>query len=316
MNSTRISMCVMAGLAAVLMDDSPMPVRWNPGQAPSASSGIQPVLRLEKPRYVLGESIRFWVGVETQDSTKVAEALRKPCSLTAIRPDGSTKIESVGWPLDGIDGAGWTGGWGFGSDTVQEGTYTLDLECGIAKTPPVNLNVERNEIADQIKAQFLFPETRSLTPGDQVPVVLSVQNNSRHTIRFAKRGSIEESISLRVVSEEPYATSEFFYPREKLDGASTSAPAGYSWRNASEVPSVVLRPGEHFEQRLLLNHAYAFEKPGYFQVTFSTVLAVLVGERDGEFRDLCPIRLPAEERARFVVTGPPRPSALADRARR
>lgn len=147
----------MAGLAVVLMDDSPMPVRWNPGQAPSASSGIQPVLRLEKPRYALGESIRFWVGVQSKDSTKVAEALRKPCSLTTIRPDGSTKIESVRWRLDGIHGADWTGGWGFGDDTVQEGTYTLDLECGIGKTPPVNLIVEQNEIADQVKVQFLFP---------------------------------------------------------------------------------------------------------------------------------------------------------------
>ena len=107
---------------------------------------------------------------------------------------------------------------------------------------------------------------------------------------------MEESISLRVVSEEPYGTSEFFYPREKLDAASTSAPDGYSWRNAAEVPSVVLRPGEHFEQRLLLNNAYAFERPGHFQVTFSTVLAVLLGEGAGEFRDLCPIRLPAEAR--------------------
>jgi hypothetical protein len=32
---------------------------------------------------------------------------------------------------------------------------------------------------------------------------------------------MEESISLRVVSEEPYGASEFFYPRKKLDAAST-----------------------------------------------------------------------------------------------
>jgi hypothetical protein len=109
-----------------------------------------------------------------------------------------------------------------------------------------------------------------------------------------------------VVGKEPYATSEFFYPREKLDGVSACALDGYSWRNASGVPSVVLRPGEHLEQPVLLNDAYSFETPGYFQVTLSTVLAVLVGEKDGEFRDLCPIRLPAEARARFAVSEPPR----------
>jgi hypothetical protein len=42
---------------------------------------INPVLRLEKPKYLLGESIRFRVGVETDGSGSIPHDLKKPCSL-------------------------------------------------------------------------------------------------------------------------------------------------------------------------------------------------------------------------------------------
>jgi hypothetical protein len=79
-------------------------------------------------------------------------------------------------------------------------------------------------------------------------------------------------------------------------------PDTYTWDVASAVPSVVLRPGEHFEQHLSLEEAYSFDGPGNYRVTFSTALSVLVGEKNGRFEELCPIRLPVIANAEFVVS--------------
>ena len=67
----------------------------------STAQVIHPVLRLEKPKYLLGESIRFWVGVETDGSAPIPHNLRKPCSLTVTKPDGGTEVQTIAWPIDG-----------------------------------------------------------------------------------------------------------------------------------------------------------------------------------------------------------------------
>jgi len=61
---------------------------------------VQPVLRLEKERYVLAEAIRCWVGVMPKNSTIIPQELRKPCSLGVTEPDGAHRVASVGWPPD------------------------------------------------------------------------------------------------------------------------------------------------------------------------------------------------------------------------
>src|SRR5271167_3819044 len=78
--------------------------------AQSAAAAIHPVLRLEKPKYLLGESIRFWVGVEVEPPGVIPRALRAACSLEITRPDGSTETQSIGWPVDGNPDRGWSGG--------------------------------------------------------------------------------------------------------------------------------------------------------------------------------------------------------------
>jgi hypothetical protein len=264
-------------------------------------AGIQPVLRLEKPRYVLGESIRFWVGVSPKNSSVIPEEFRKPCSLTITKPDGTTKTQSVGWPIDGIVGATWYGGWGFGDDGVEVGSYILVLECAGEKTKPLELIVERNDVSDQIRAEFHFERSGVIRMGTPVPVILTVQNNSPNAIQFPQRGAMSEGISLRVIREEPAFRSDFFYPWEKLTSSST-LPDTYTWDVASNIPSVVLKPGEHFEQHFVLEEAYSFDQPGNYEVTFSTVLSVLVGEAHGPFSELCPIRMPVEAKEKFTVT--------------
>ena len=261
--------------------------------------GLQPVLRLEKPRYIEGESIRFWVGVKPNNSAKIPQELRKPCSLSVSKPDGTEREESVGWPVDGMVDHGWSGGWGFGDDKVGPGVYVLILECAGEKTAPLELIVEQNQILTQIKAQFRFEREGSITKTTDVPIVLTVDNDSKATIRFPQRGAMMEGLTLQVIRKDPAFQSDFFYPWKKLSH-SRFVPDTYSW-DYTDIPSVTLKPGEHFEQKFLLKDAFFFDKAGDYRISIGTVFSVLVGEKDGPFANVSPIRIPATASAHFVV---------------
>jgi hypothetical protein len=97
------------------------------------AGGIEPILRLEKPRYIAGEAIRFWLGVKPKNTPTIPEELRKPCSLGVTKPDGTRRVQSVGWPLDGMVEQGWSGGWGIGDEMVEPGVYVLVLESVLAR---------------------------------------------------------------------------------------------------------------------------------------------------------------------------------------
>jgi len=301
MIGARFFTCSGVGLSLTLIGNAPISAPLAQTRAPGEVAGIQPVLRLEKPRYVLGESIRFWVGVSPKNSSVILQESRKPCSLTITKPDGTTNTQPVGWPIDGTVGGAWYGGWGFGDDGVEVGSYILVLNCAGEKTAPLELIVERNDISDQIKAEFCFERSGVIKMGTPVPVTLTVQNDSENTMRFPQRGAMGEGVSLTVVRDEPAFHSAFFYPSEKLSD-SMVMPDTYTWDVASEVPSVVLKPGEHFEQHFSLEEAYSFDQPGNYEVTFATVLAVLVGGKNGPFADLCPIRFTVVAGAKFVVS--------------
>jgi hypothetical protein len=269
----------------------------------NGATGVEPILRLEKPRYVLGETIRFWVGESSKDPTGIPESLRTPCRLSITTPGGARSVESISWPADGSSDNGWLGGWGLGDRKIEPGDYILVLDCAGERTAPVKLIVERNEVFSQIKAAFRFEREGAVTKGTKVPVALTVQNDSTSVIRFPKRGALMEGVSIKVVRKEPALDSEFFYPWQKLSHLSTGpASFTYTWEAASDVPSVVLQPGQHFEQRLLLGEAYSFDGDGDYKITFSTVLSVLVGEKGGRFGELCPIRLPVTTSAMFVLS--------------
>jgi len=152
----------------------------------------------------------------------------------------------------------------------------------------------------QIKAQFRFEREGAITKSTHVPIVLTVDNGSQETIRFPRRGAMAEGISLELVRKEPAFHSGLFFPWEKLSHSNT-IPDTYSW-DFPEIPSVTLKPGEHFEQHLLLEDAFSFDQAGDYHVTFATVFSVLVGEKDGPFADVCPIRISAGGSASFVVT--------------
>jgi hypothetical protein len=337
MHKARLFACVIVGLFLTVATGSSVSQSSTRIPSENGAAGVIPVLRMEKPRYVEGEAIRFWVGVRPKNSTVIPYELWNPCSLSITKPDGARRVESVAWPVDGMLDHGWSGGWGFGEEKVGPGRYLLvlakglrplkspehgqvtmlqglgnlrdesselcakNLECAGEKTPPLELIVERSEILDQIKAEFRFEREGAVTRGNQVPVVLAVQNNSQAIIRFPHRGAMMEGVSLTIVRKEPALQSALFFPWEKLSHSSVM-PDTYTWDVASEIPSVVLQPGEHFQQRFLLGDAYSFDQAGDYEIRFDTVLSVLVGEKNGEFADLCPIRLPVTASAKFVLS--------------
>ncbi|MGO8790213.1 MAG: hypothetical protein ACLQVL_22915 [Terriglobia bacterium] len=258
------------------------------GWAQEADPGFAATLRLEKPIYLLGEQVRFWVGMRSTNRSPIP--LDSPCTLSVTKPDGSTVTQSLGPPPDRmLEATIYEGGMGLG-DNIQAGKYVLIWECSNQRTKPVELTVERNEIFDQVRAQFRFERTGTVKMGSSVPVVLSVDNNSPYTIHFPERGVAGAEVSVEATREKPPESIETFYPADE-QSHSQSAPETYTWDDVPEVPSIVLKPGEHFEQQFLFEHAYSFAQPGKYKVTISTVLQLLVGEKDGPFAQVCPIRV-------------------------
>ena len=286
------SLLTTSGLLLVIASAATLTV----GQ--STTHGIHPVLKLEKPYYLLGESIRFWVGVEASDPIPVD--LRKPCALTITKPDRSTEVQTISWPIDGDPSKGWTGGWGI--NATEPGDYELELECSDERTGPIPLIVEADEISQSIRATFEFAKSGSVGNGTGIPVLFSVTNDSAFPIRFPQRGIMMEGISIEVVRDDPAYRADFFYPWEKLKQFPLS-PDTYTWQVSTELPSVVLEPGKRFQQQLALEDAYHFDKPGNYTVTFSTVVSVLVGDEHGLYGFLCPIRVVARKSQTFAVSG-------------
>src|SRR5260370_7359954 len=174
----------LVGLCLVLAVGGYVSPLSNGFASQNGRGGIEPILRLEKPRYIAGEAIRFWVGVKPKNTPTIPQELRKPCSLGVTKPDGTRRVQSVGWPLDGMVDQGWSGGWGFGDERVETGVYVLVLECAGEKTAPLKLIVEQSEILTQVKDQFRFESDGAKTKTTPLPITLTFANAPTAPIRF------------------------------------------------------------------------------------------------------------------------------------
>jgi hypothetical protein len=165
---------------------------------------------LEKPEYLLGEQIRFWVGVDIEPGVIVPEDRRKPCSLTIRTPDGEVEKQVISWPSDGMVGAGWIGGSGL--TPSGPGTLVLMMECGEQRTSPVELIVRESELIHQLATDFKFQKTGTVNQSDSILVTLIVSNNSPHIIQFPSRGVMMEGVSVDVLRRQPQSETQLFYP--------------------------------------------------------------------------------------------------------
>jgi len=96
----------------------------------NGAAGVQPVLRLWKRIDTYSERpFDSGLAVMPKNSKVIPEVLRKPCSLIITEPDGTHRVDSVGWPT-GRDARSWlvavVGVW---EENVKAGHYILLLEC-------------------------------------------------------------------------------------------------------------------------------------------------------------------------------------------
>src|SRR5258708_39209086 len=98
MHSVRLFIFLLAGLCLTVGTGSSVPPSSIEKSSENRAAGVQPVLRLEKDRYLLGEAIRFSVGGMPKNSTVIPHELTQPCSLSVTEPSRSHSVESVGWP--------------------------------------------------------------------------------------------------------------------------------------------------------------------------------------------------------------------------
>jgi hypothetical protein len=276
------------------------------------------MIRLEKARFASFEQVFFWVGVEAPNGYVIAPALRSTCRLIVTRPDGTQQVDSIGWPIDGPGDAGWRGGHRLGPG-LSLGHYTVAVEFAGQTTPPASFTVEDVPVLKDIDARFVLPSLLVLGSNDSV-VTLVVRNGSDQTIRFPHRGAggslfDDVSVGLDKTTGARWG-SHFFVPvRVLLDAAGldrrlTTSWDRFGWDLTARIPTVTVPPGETFRLGLPLSavvagrpDAGASLPPGDYTVTFSTTLELLIGEPDGAWATLSPIRIPVTSVGRGAATG-------------
>lgn len=278
------------------------------GGKPQAPNAI-PIIRLDKTRFALGESISFWVGVEQTGHAPIAKQYRKTCRLIITRPDGTQKTEVVSWPIDGPEDKGWVGGSGLGEGNTQPGRYTLVFEFAGQQTSPAFLFVEDAPILSQIKTSFAFGPMgqEAATPLDvHLPtseiITLIVHNGSEQTLRFPLLNVAGPSVSVSIRRVDGSYANDFFYPDDKLLGkgkpeAGAIAYDKLTWDFAREIPMITLPPGETFRRELSLQAAFDEARKnlplasGEYRITFKTELQMMIGAKEGRWAELSPVRL-------------------------
>jgi hypothetical protein len=291
----------------IQMTERPTPDATQEARRPP--NGV-PIIRLNKSRFVLGESVFFWVGVKAVSRDPIPKEYQKTCRLIITRPDGTTRTEPVGWPVDGPEDAGWLGGWGWGSNETQPGRYTLIFEFAGQRTELVSLFVEDLPILKQIEAEFVFSRSGDGLAIPDGNVTLIVSNISDQTLRFLQPDGFNSMVSVSLLKSDRSYRNDFFYPVESLSVGGNS-PAitfdTFTWDVASRAPSITIRPGETYRQEMPLRAALAEAAkglsvhPGRYDVTFSTTLQILIGEKDGKWSEISPVRIPVSATAACVI---------------
>jgi len=276
------------------------------GAGPQPQTTARPSIELEKTRFIPGERVFFWlITSRAADDTKPIPAqLMGNRRVIFKRPDRTERIDLPSAPTDGMGinvpgDMGWKGGWTLRDQPIQLGRWTVVYEFAGYRSKPAVFTVEELPLLKDIHASFEFSTPLSL---DDVTAsaTLVVRNDSRETIRFVERGQNMAYVSYQVQS--PTWSLSSFVPESVLVSASGHAivPTSvdlFDWHALDLFPIVSLPPGGTYRLKLPLvasiggSDAVARIPSGTYDVGFSTELQLLVGERNGPFRDFAPIRL-------------------------
>jgi hypothetical protein len=266
-----------------------------------------PIIRFDKSRFALGEAVFFWVGIEASSRAPIPKLYRKTCYLTITRPDGTSTTEPSGWPADGNPDSGWLGGAGLGDGETQLGRYTLVFEFAGLRTPPAFLFVEDVPILRQIQAEFVFSRSADGYSHPEGNVTLTIHNNSDQVLQFPRPNDSNSLVSFSLIKADGSFRGAYFYPPDKQSSEGNISFDIFSWDIAPKVSSVILRPGETFRKEMPLKTALEIAgkslsvSPGKYDISFDTNLQVLIGEKDGKWSDISPVRIRVAATAGFVI---------------
>lgn len=258
-----------------------------------------PTLQLEKPVYVAGESVRFWVGVNSE--VDIPEAFRSSCILHIVRPDGSRIDRHESWPIDGATSRSWKGGDGIGEQAPSPGRYVVSFEFAGRKTADQAFEIVENPLLRSIEARFVFYDIGS--GGIHARAAsLHVENRTGRVLRYAKLGLYGSEVWLNVKEFQPPSTVSVSVPRSALPRASEIPSFSFEkldWGNRAKWPMIALPDGGSADREIALQSAYSFRDGREYEVTIGTVLTVFVGERDDPDAQLFPLRIPVSASERF-----------------
>jgi hypothetical protein len=161
------------------------------------------------------------------------------------------------------------------------------------------------------KAEFAFSRSSDGFASPDGYVTLIVDNGSDQVLRFPRPNGIDSMVSVSLIKADRSYHNAFFYPVDRSPGQDERPVISFdtfTWGVASQVPSVTIGPGETFRQEMPLRAALAEAAkrssigPGRYDVTFSTVLQVLIGEKDGKWSEFSPVRIQVSATAACMIT--------------
>lgn len=258
--------------------------------------GFTPVLEIEKPVYLVDESIRFWVSVNAD--APIPEGVRSSCVLHWVRPDATAFDERIPWPIDGDPTRGWLGGWGFRKESPGIGRYTVSFEFAGHRTAAQSFNVVSDPFKGRIAAHWIFAVTGSVGGAHTHSALLHVENRTGRALRFAKPGLMGSEAWLELKTFQPPSTAAVpvLPAAAEIPGFSLNR---LDWDNQSKWPMIEVAAGGSVDRPLALGTAYAFREGQEYEATIHTVLTVFVGERGDSDAGIFPLRMPVFATARF-----------------
>jgi hypothetical protein len=258
--------------------------------------GFTPVLEIEKPVYLVDESIRFWVGVNAD--VPIPEGVRSSCVLHWVRPDATAFDEHISWPIDGDPTRSWRGGWGFRKESPGIGRYTVSFEFAGQRTAAQSFDVVSDPFAGRIAAHWIFAVTKSGGVAHTHSALLHVENRTGRALRFAKPGLLGSEVWLELKTFQPPSTAAVPVLLEPAEIPGFSFDR-LDWDNQSKWPMIEVAAGGSVDRPVALGTAYPFREGQEYEATIHTILMAFVGERGDSDAGLFPLQMPVFATAHF-----------------